>query len=461
MIPLRFIRETKKRLLLLAAKHKVYVGSFVAAVFFLLGLVTGIYLFSETPLTKPERTVYFVLAIGGLLGLPFIVMKKIYELEIAERQLALADSKIKHEALDTNTVSNEVANFLKDRFSAELDWLDRAYEARSNHYRIEKGILAKAIVGALKERVKHVEKRNKGKIRVILDSGTTISPIFHELGRQAVLEGGSWISKLEIYTNNVRGLQIFFSCKKETDDAAKTDPQADRYRDIAVTCKVLPGSTLSAYQAIADESTVERVLGLKNDGCYIIGITTGNYILFDDEKDASLPIAKIGYHPHIKAAIFHVADEVYLVAPLGKILRTEEGDNRFHNTLTNLNNDLGHNAPITANAALRPYTLVEPALLKELNYRKIKYKGDRWSAKTILFTTSRKDGRLLAHHANRLSRLRPYDPASTELSGSNTRGYILSEDFEEYPVVSTEEEREMEIPHKYLHQLTKKYFWLS
>lgn len=459
---LEFWKRIKSSLNEIGRKYKLYVLSVIAALVFVAGIVVGLFTFAEMDLTNSERAWYIILSIGGLMSLPFIVIKKIYELEIAERQFVLADNEAKNRTLDKDYLGNELVSFLKYRLSTKLKFRDIEYEERANHYRTEKAKLAKAVVTVLEQRLKYLADHKKiNRVRVILDAGTTISPVFEELGWLAKKSEGDWISKLDIYTNNVRGLQILFSLNDKNED----DRQADRYQDIPVKCKVLPGSILSAYQAIADESTVNRVLGFnsepdcRDDNSYVIGITTGNYVLFDHDKMEVLPIAKIGHHPHIKAAMYHVSNEIFLIAPLGKVLRVEN-DEDIRTTLSNLNKDFGYKQN-AANEAEKPYRLVEPEILSDLEYA-CEDTISLWNRKTVLFTTSRKEGAMLSHHAEKLNVLIKYKPDATDPNGNGTRGYIKSELFEYYPPIYTkDEEREQEVPHENMRAFVEKYFWLT
>jgi hypothetical protein len=289
---------------------------------FFSGLVIGIfaYYYWDVLLGKKQFDWTIVVSLLGGLGATitviFLYVEKFMKLSLSKAQYHILEKK------DANAeyISDKLAKELLPFLNKKLFQSDTIYEMRAKHYAEEKECIACEYRKLLDNRIDSLISADQlnsesiiDEIIIILDSGTTIANIFEQLGKESYAEGAQhWTKKdfVKFYTNSIRGVLCLF----------KYRDQYSRYSEIPFKCNMFPGKILSPYEAIADEHTVKAILDLKKSGRYIIFITTGNYLIYNSQEKKFLPIARAGFHPDVKAAGFHIADEVHIVAPLGKIL---------------------------------------------------------------------------------------------------------------------------------------------
>jgi|GEM_PF-3248978 len=411
-------------------------------------------------------------SVGAFLMALLIMSERIMKLIIDEKQFALIESKINSEKSNKEHVSDRLVKDLSPLLSRKLFQADTIYDVRSQHYAEEKVCIARLYIQFLKRRViallddgKLNRDMKRNKIIVVLDSGTTIAQIFENLGKDAYEyidktgKDGHWTTRSDIsfFTNSIRGVLCLFKYRDQT----------SRYSEIPFKCHIFPGKILSPYEAIADADTVKSILSLKREGHYVIFVTTGNYLIYNTNDQVITPIARAGFHPDVKAAGYTIADEVHVIAPLGKVLmncgkvgKTE----RIQRTLSAFNDALGYHAD-ASDEADKSYVLVSPDMLKNKNaYADIGADQEtlimnqtlpEWSKKTVLVTTSREsaDERRFwfSKHFWKLEREldRGFDPDTRAIDFQNTRPFIVYEPFDGLPL-STKLQPKIEIPHKNL-----------
>ncbi len=369
------------------------------------------------------------------------------------------NGEIQYDAKELCQKISEMQGMLKNYVSE----YDTIYDERTTHYKEEKECMARHYIEFLENRV--VSALNCPEIKkvvILLDSGTTLVPIFDNLGQKSN-ENSNYFTKhanVNIYTNNIRGILRLFKYKKNI----------SRYESLPFDCSVLPGKVLAPYEAFADEYTIKAIADLKRSGVYVISITTGNYIIYNDIQNIFLPIARAGFHPHVKSAMYYAANEVHVVAPLGKVLinnynsQSIDMNDNINKTLHKFNTSLGYLDETVDEK--NPYKLITPDLLTGM-VKEITSQTDQfeWCKKTILITTSRDTFNArrywLSDHYfsifNRLNRSLPdtfCDPNVTTPSA-----YIYSIPFDGLPY-STDLQPKVEIPHKNLRnkQLLHQFF---
>jgi hypothetical protein len=168
----------------------------------------------------------------------------------------------------------------------------------------------------------------------------------------------------------------------------------------------------------------------------------------------------------MKAILYDIADEVYLVAPLGKILKGGKNDS-VQNVVSNFNSDLKFKND-DSDTSKTEYLLTDRNLLLNDNIvskLKTKDKDEFWYRKTILVTTQRIKGRhnFYSHyeHIRDIIKKNDFDPSHTKLPADDPSGsYLWTCEFDELPNV-TQEQNEVEIPHENLRPFRTKYFWVE
>lgn len=406
----------------------------------------------------------------GPIAVVLLLIDRVLSIEIKDRDLKIKNLDLTSKQIDEKSISNEIANKIVPHLSNKIGLSDSVFEAREEHYKQEKEILAVHVFAILEERIRYLKSKGKN-VQIILDSGTTIAPILEIMGRKASNDKEAWPNKVEVITNNIRGLQHLLKYRKNY-SKSQSEEQDDRYLQTPFECSVLPGKVLSAYQAIVGNHTFralaalargsEGVLGKVKEPFYTMTVTTGNYVLVEDYTRKLMPIARADLHPHFKAGLYCISDEVYVVAPLGKILRNEKQDqNSLSSLLNNFNDDLGYsdNEEIES---LKKYKLVNPELLKgHFTSKMVKNQSlESWNKKTILVTTNREKGRaLLAPHVENIKRyFLPYNSEINFQEKIKEIPHLSITDFNEIPPWYTNQ-IEVEIPHENLREHISKYFF--
>ncbi len=191
---------------------------------------------------------------------------------------------------------------------------------RSGHFYEEKKVIASRFVPLLLSRCKHlIEERGK-KVYLIVDSGTTLKPLFKLIGSSTVQASENkeqWIKKLSIFTNNLPGVQSLM-------ENGRPHPK-NRYSGLAIDCHLLPGVPLPVYSAVTGQETEEALFNLRKlseqtKDAIFIGISTGNWIrIRKTPKRCPVPLGRGEGHLTFKQAVLDVSDEMFVISPLGKI----------------------------------------------------------------------------------------------------------------------------------------------
>jgi hypothetical protein len=198
-----------------------------------------------------------------------------------------------------------------------VPWLETQYHKREKHFVDEKHKLAEALVRYTLPRIfDHASKSAKSPtIRLILDSGTTIVPIFEQLVRRGLQNDDGDAFKPEIYTNNLAGI---FEVQKLDYLAGRKLTEED--------FTLLGGTPLGRYRATTGDLTLRAVEPLfdKTDAAghpvITVGVLTANWLLVG-KGHASLALCARGRgHPEFKRVVATSCTHLVIVAPLGKIL---------------------------------------------------------------------------------------------------------------------------------------------
>lgn len=422
----------------------------------------------EIHLSLLQRVGLFISAIVGVIGALLLLIEKLLRLETQEKMLQYQEKKLINITEKDSIRSNEILRF-RD-FDTTYPF-DSIYKERESHYKHEKIVLADKLSDLLEKRITYLQNNGIRRIKMIFDSGTTIATILDAIGRKASLSDNYWTKSIDIYTNNIRGLDHLLKYREKT-DLQSPEYLKDRYKRLPFECNVLPGKVLSAFQAIVDNTTFDRLRSIQEEaGSYIIGVTTGNYILWDSFKHLFIPMARAGLHPHFKSGLYHLSNEVYLVAPLGKILSNsksqqenkEEKQEGLVGLLDRFNQDLGFQKDADYESQ-KLYKMVEPNLLKEKGFFKNSLKGietsDTWIKKSILVTTKRRHGNMLWQHYKYLSRnFLPFrEEQHFNFNTESIDGPYLT-DFElDYLPNYQPHQIDFEIPHENLRPFIRNYF---
>lgn len=428
---------------------------------------TAIYYDQDTT-PQPEFLYSAYLILISAATLILFVLKGVFSLELTEKSIQLTQKKLESEELQSTNFTKSVVENMVSLLSQRTGGRDTIYEERTNQYKSEKYLLANEYIATLGDRIQELLNEKK-EVCLIFDSGTTISPILNALGREAEKDEFHWArsGQVKIYTNNINGIIELLKYRKQRDMSHEIE---DRHQEIPVSCNVLPGEVLSAYEATAGVSTLIALKKIATQNKHIISVSTGNYIFYMHEKRHLLPIARTGFHPHIKCVLYHISNEVFLIAPLGKILKS--GDlTSFKPMLDGFNSDLNYinNAKYISQ---RPYSLVSPdffrGFLKNLDNENNSLKkifanfNDtimQWQKKSILVTTSRLlEPHLMYSHFRYIKKnlLDYYNNPGTKIN----RPKVISYPFSDIPL-GVESQIEQEIPHKNLIPFKEKYFEIS
>ncbi len=182
---------------------------------------------------------------------------------------------------------------------------------RSDHYKDEKRAIARFWMSHLRQQLAQPSEQPEKKYRLFLDSGTTIYSAFEEF----TLENNwSFLRKLsiELITNNVPGFMLTL------DDEVIRHDRSGSGDGLARRIKILPGAPVARYRAIVSEETIAYLSEKyrRSSGFHNIVVTTGNFA----RHDAKAIYARDDFHFRFKKALVELADEVWTLLPLGKIM---------------------------------------------------------------------------------------------------------------------------------------------
>jgi hypothetical protein len=211
----------------------------------------------------------------------------------------------------------QVSGLLQNYFG--LPAVENQFFKRLGHFSDEKAILARVLVNRVLPATVDALCTdgilgNVHRINLILDSGTTITPVFPLLMRLGLPMPNDNVT-LRIYTNNLAGI----------DEIHKVDRNA--------FCKLgernfhlIGGLPLNKYRATTGDETQAFLETLwteqrASDGCCVsIGVLTANWFVAGLGLDQLALCARGKGHFEFKKSIIENADYIILVAPLGKLL---------------------------------------------------------------------------------------------------------------------------------------------
>jgi hypothetical protein len=190
---------------------------------------------------------------------------------------------------------------------------------RSGHYQAEKIFLAREFGPLLFERCKILVEAG-WRVHLFVDSGSTLIPFIDDLARRSVrAKEEPWLKekRLELYTNNLAGALAHMEHGREIYE--------DPYSDLVIPMRVLAGTPLATFAAVAGPQTVKMIMEMgqgnsKDSNVKVIGVITGNWIRIRRTfPRIPVPLARGLEHKEIKQAVVDTADEIYVLAPLGKL----------------------------------------------------------------------------------------------------------------------------------------------
>lgn len=200
--------------------------------------------------------------------------------------------------------------------------LPTQYDERKQHFSEEKSrlveyLLRTTLPGVVKK-VLDGRPLKSFKIAMVVDSGTTLEPFFPRiktlgLGQIAI---DDVLSTLELYTNSLSGSDAF--CRES---------------GIAVNQSQLHlfgGTQMEKYRAVTGEMTLKNMDTIKEEYIksegVIIGLITANWLLVGHAYNELILCSSEQGHLDYKRRLAEIADELIVVAPLGKLLKLDSTD---------------------------------------------------------------------------------------------------------------------------------------
>lgn len=189
------------------------------------------------------------------------------------------------------------------------------FDQRRAHFTPEKNLLAKEVVEILR---KQIEEDEDLTIILILDAGSTVFPIFRQLCTHPTFQfDRTNARRLKIITNNLPGVSDLTTYGRIGE------------RLVARTlfrCRILSGYAHSEYEAsLGDQTAVDlrsaideyksAIQTSRSDTIKTVSVTTGNYVSLTEGI-----LARHRNHVETKSTMLDVGDDVYILAPLGKLL---------------------------------------------------------------------------------------------------------------------------------------------
>lgn len=345
------------------------------------------------------------------------------------------------------SISERLAEGVSTRLREDPMWasvaLERAklyplrqtiFADRLGHFSDEKEYLARQFVPLLLSRCKHFALQ--GPTYLVLDSGTTIYALFEQLGEQTVkcaANKESWLSNLRIVTNNLPGVSCLV-------DSGRLNP-GSRYSPLAVECQLLPGAPAPVYSAITGELTNDALNYLREKGngnATFIGVVTGNWIQLSRDPVCPIPLARGTGHREFKEEVTDNCDELYVVAPLGKVF--------FDVAVDEINESLG-------------FTIGSADPDREA-YQRVGIKPDK-AREINLVSTTRNPNRLLSNLSIKVEALLGTSRSTSGPPSLESPHHLLFP-YNDLPS-EWHEEFEIEFPHRYTHreEIWRKLFFVS
>lgn len=266
-----------------------------------------------------------------------------------KRQTAIIERKLLEEKLDAlkkestakdqvytkvYKMTDEISSSISEKLIDNPTWLDKfmdqtgvtyrasVYGKRIGHFYYEKKLIAEKAVEKIEEYLLEKNKDKFDKLCLLIDSGTTLYPVFQEIAKKVQANKELWKDRVFIVTNNIPGLQYFMKYAKEDIN--------DDYSEIIINCYIIPGKPLAVYSAITGQSSEHWLKSLgpgliedwSNDQkIHVIGFVTGNYFARCKDqygKPSFHPAARGEGHIEVKKAMVEKSQEIFLLAPLMK-----------------------------------------------------------------------------------------------------------------------------------------------
>jgi len=185
------------------------------------------------------------------------------------------------------------------------------FEHRKNHFLPEKNILCDILVKRITD---YLENDTYLNIILILDSGSTVFPVFKKLCDNPILKNNRTIAqRLKIITNNLSGISSIVKYGNIGDTKSEKT---------IFQCRILAGNVQSGYDISLGlytmddlETAINEFLNGEKRKNKIISVTTGNYISIDDGI-----LGTDITHINLKRKMIEVGNEVFVLCPLGKVL---------------------------------------------------------------------------------------------------------------------------------------------
>jgi hypothetical protein len=200
-------------------------------------------------------------------------------------------------------------------------WRENKYFNRSHDFAGEKKTLAFSLVRNLLpdiiERIENEHSQSEKNIRIILDSGTTITPVFPCLVRIGIPY--SQDSQIDFYTNNLAGI-----------DEIHRIPANEDSKFSERNFNLIGGRPLNQYRATTGMFTQDILADLfeeqKNSNGKIIsiGIITANWFLAGSSMDRLCICGKGEGHLEFKQSLVDNCHYLVIMTPLGKLLPIDD-----------------------------------------------------------------------------------------------------------------------------------------
>jgi hypothetical protein len=308
-----------------------------------------------------------------------------------------------------------------------LPWSETQYSRRSKHFVEEKELLADCLVDHilpdLLEKIR--QEAAHPQVQIILDSGTTITPMFEKLARKGIsLPTNAPSLKIEFFTNNLAGIEEL----QKLDHLSHKKLSEEDFT-------LIGGTPLGRYRATTGKYAEEALGAIlsnsnqRDNGTRVkVGIVTANWLLVGHGHDSISLCARGRGHPEFKKLVIDKCDYLIIVAPLGKVLALD--DERRLNDLLPRESDI-------QTGEKREYDLIPIEQSRK--------------SKTFLLTSQRPIGSIS-----------PLKILSSQIFNQNPavcKNFILHLSCPEYsPPGSTEEVRMAEMPHSWTRKYAKELF---
>lgn len=293
--------------------------------------------------------------------------------------------------------ASDIAEHLAKQLVNDPSWAHRALEAakllpykdtlfgeRTQHFKEEKEELATRFTPHLIKRCETLIEEGRRHVYLLIDAGTTLYPFFRIIGQETSKlwqRGEKWLKYLHLATNNLPGVEQLMLTGRQT--------QYGRYSKLAIEdCQLLPGVPLPIFASVAGEETNEAILNLRkkaqakgdSDQPVFISLVVGNWIRIRRTKPrCPVPMARGIEHLKVKDTLIHIADEIFVISPLGKIFVSQSNED--------VNKALGFDS-----------TSTDP---EKSSYDEIQINNEL-APRVKLISTTRQPHRLLHRHSNRL-----------------------------------------------------------